>query len=371
VVRQWLSLLLAALLSATSIPGAGFLVYAGTYTRPNGSKGIYAYRFDTSSGKLNSLGLAAETVNPAFLVEHPNHKFLYAANETGSGTVSAFSIDAKTGKLTLLNQVPSGGSLPNHIAIDRTGRWVAVTNYGDGSYAIMPVAADGKLGAAVVGRHEGSSVTERQRGPHAHNFVFSPDNRNLLLADLGLDKIFVYRFDPAKGITPADPPFATVLPGAGVRHLVFHPNGRIVYAIAELNSTITAFSFDPSRGTLTDFQVARTLPGDYRGNSTTAEIVINKAGTMVYGSNRGHDSIAMFRVDPDRFTLSPPSFAPTLGKSPRHIAFDPTGGYIFAANQESNSIAMFRVHAATGQLTPHGESARDAPAPACIVFVPR
>jgi 6-phosphogluconolactonase len=299
-------------------------------------------------------------------------------NEDNNGSqpgnsVSAFAMDTKTGKLTLLNQVPARGVWPCHLALDKTGRWLAVANYGSGNMALMPVRPDGRLGeAAVVERHEGSSVNaERQQGPHAHEVVFSPDNRFLLLADLGLDKIFVYQFDAAKGtISPAGQPFAKVAPGAGVRHLAFHPNGKIVYAINEMGSTVTAFRYDPAKGALADFQSISTLPQGFKGASTTAEVAVNAAGTIVYGSNRGHDSIAIFSIDPEKFSLMAMDHAPTLGKTPRHFALDPTGGYLLAANQDTNDIVVFRVHPATGQLTPVGRPVTDAPMPVCILFVP-
>jgi len=362
------------LFAGTAARAADYLVFAGTYTR-GPSKGIYSLRFQTESGKLAPLGVAAETPNPSFLALHPNHRFLYAVNEGNAhgSTVSAFAIDAGTGKLTLLNQVSSRGAGPCHLAVDRSGRWLAVANYESGHLALMPVAADGKLGEATfVERHEGSSVNRaRQSGPHAHCVLFAPDNRFLLLADLGLDKIFVYRFDAAKGtLAPADPPFASVAPGAGVRHLAFHPNGRVLYAIDEMASTVTAFHYDPAGGALSDFQAISTLPENFQGRSSTAEIAVNAAGTRLYGSNRGHDSIALFAIDPVKFTLTAMEQTPTLGKTPRHFTLDPDGGYLLAANQDSSDITVFKVHPTTGELTPVGRPVTDAPFPVCILFVP-
>ena len=356
--------------------GAEYLVYAGTYTK-GASKGIYAYRFQTTNGKLTPLGVAAESVNPSFLIDDASHHFLYAVNEDNNGaqagnTISAFAIDAKTGKLTLLNQVSARGVWPCHLALDKTGRWLAIANYGSGTMGILPVHPDGRIGeATVVGRHEGTGPNhERQEGPHAHEVVFSPDNRFLLLADLGLDEIFVYSFDAAKGtMFPAEQPFAQVAPGAGVRHLAFHPNGRVVYAINEMGSTVTVFHFDPAKGTLADFQSISTLPAAFKGASTTAEVAVNAAGTVLYGSNRGHDSIAIFSIDQEKFTLMAMDHAPTLGKTPRHFALDPTGGYLVAANQDTNDIVVFRVHPTTGQLTPVDRPVTDAPMPVCILFV--
>lgn len=347
-------------------------MYVGTYTR-NGSRGIYAFRFNTSSGKLTSLGLAAESESPSFLAEHPNHKFLYAVNEAGrTGEVSAFAIDPKSGKLRFLNRVSSGGSSPCHLAVDWSGKWLAVANYGDGVMTIYPLGADGKIGdVATVEKHTGSSANpSRQRGPHAHEVVFSPDGKRLLLSDLGLDRIFVYKFDAATGkIAPNDPPSGSVEPGAGVRHFVFHPKGRTVYAIDEIGSTITAFHYDPMRGSLESFQSISTLPEGFKGQNSGAEIAINRAGTHVYGSNRGQDSIALFAVNPAKMTLTRIDDTPVMGRTPRHFTLDPTEKFLLAANQDSSDITIFRVHANTGQLTPVGQPVKDAPVPVCVLFV--
>ncbi|HSS97553.1 MAG TPA: lactonase family protein, partial [Terriglobales bacterium] len=252
-------LLLLVFLSSFSFAEAGkYLVYVGTYTE-RGSKGIYVYRYDEATGNLEGLGLAAETPSPSFLAISPNHKFLYAANETdeyqgqSSGSVTAFSIDAKTGKLTLLNQVASKGASPCHISVDHTGKFVLVANYTGGNVSVFPVGEDGRLGAASdFIQHEGSGPNhDRQEKAHAHWIDVSPDNRFALNADLGLDKVFVYRFDARKGkLTPNNPPFAKIAPGAGPRHLAFAPNGKFAYVIDEMASTITAFSYDAKAGKL-------------------------------------------------------------------------------------------------------------------------
>lgn len=365
-----LPFLAGTVLAASLAQAADPLVYVGTYTR-NGSRGIYAFRFK-SSGQLTPLGLAAETPSPSFLAEHPNHKFLYAVNEAGrTGSVSAFSIDAKSGKLTALNTVSSGGSSPCHLAIDKSGKWVMVANYGDGAMTVFPIQADGKLGeAAQVIKNTGTvHLPQRQGGPHAHEVVFSPDGKYLLLADLGLDKIFVYRFDPATGkLTPNDPPAGDVEPGAGVRHFVFHPNGRALFSINEIAKTVTAFHWDPAKGALTRYQSLSTVPDSAKEGGSTAEIQINKAGTRLYGSNRGHDSIAVFSIDKEKGTLTAMEQTPTLGKTPRHFTLDPSGKFLLAANQDSSDITIFKVHPNTGQLTPAGKPVKDAPVPVCILF---
>jgi 6-phosphogluconolactonase len=352
---------------------AGYLVYAGTFTNTT-SKGIYAYRFDTSTGKLTSLGLVAESTNPAFLIESADHRFLYAANERGtnSNTVSAYSIDRNTGALTFLNGVSAKGAAPCHIAIDATQKWIAVANYDGGNVAVLPIHPDGRLGEAVgFDQHEGSGPTPRQKTPHAHSVLFSADNHFLLGADLGLDKIFVYRFDANTGsISPNSPPFVKVAPGSGPRHLAFHPNGKVLYAISEIGNTVTAFHFNPSTGELTEFQSISTLPKDFTGASTTAEIAVNRAGTVLYGSNRGHDSIVVFSISKSDFKLTPVEWRPTQGKTPRNFALDPTGAFLIAANQDTDNIAVYRLDAATGRLQPAGQPVKDSPAPVSILFVP-
>lgn len=351
---------------------ADYLVYAGTYTKGD-SRGIYVFHFNPSSGKLSGPTLAAETLNPSFLAEHPNHRFLYAVNEGGQGgnTVSAFSVDAATGKLKPLNAVSSQGSGPCHLAIDATGKWLTVANYNNGTMALIPIHEDGTVGEAKqVEKHQGSSANpQRQSGPHAHCVLFSPDNRFLLLADLGLDKIFVYKFDAAAGtLTPNDPPSASVAPGAGVRHLAFHPNGRVLYSINEMGNTITAFHYEPKTGTLESFQSETTLPEVFKGNSSTAEVAVNRAGTRVYGSNRGNDTIALFAIDPRHETLSPMDHTSTLGKTPRHFTLDPTGKFLLVANQDTSDISVFKVHPNSGQLTPNGPPVKGAAFPVCLLF---
>ena len=372
----WIPILAAATL-APVVPvarGAGYLMYVGTSTvAPSTSKGIYAYRFEPGTGKLTPLGLAAETVSPGFLAVHPNHRFLYASNESGGGTVSAFAIDAKTGKLIFLNKVSSRGAGPAHVAMDKSGRWLAVAYYGNGGVAVFPVEADGKLGEATgYDQQTGSSVNpDRQSGPHAHGSAFSPDNRFLAVADLGIDRVVVYRFDAAKGtIAVTDPPYGKVPPGAGSRHLAFHPNGKVLYAVDEIGALVTAFHFDPASGALADLQNVSTLPADYTGRKSAAEIAVNRAGTVLYVSNRGHNSIAVFDIDPAKFKLKLRETVSTQGEKPRHFTLGPDGKYLLAANEDSSSVVEFRVESGTGHLAPTGETVTDAPHPMCIVFVP-
>jgi len=358
--------------------GSDYFVYFGTYTR-GPSKGIYAYRFEPAAGKFTPLGLAAESPNPSFLAVHPSGRFLYAANEHEEGdgpgknnNVSAFAVNQTNGKLTFVNKVSSRGEGPCHVTVDKTGKTLLVANYGSGSVAALPIQADGRLGEAVgFDQHQGKSVDPaRQMGPHAHFITPSPDNRFALAADLGLDKVSVYRFDPSKaGLMPNDPPFAMVRPGAGPRHLTFDPTATHVYVNGEMGSNVSAFTWDAKTGTLKEFQSISTLPAGFTGTSSTAEIQIDRGGRFLYVSNRGHDSIAMFAVDKASGRLTAAGHVPTGGKTPRYFTLDPTGAYLLAGNQASSTVSIFRVDAGTGKLTP-AQTLTDVPEPVAMAFVP-
>jgi 6-phosphogluconolactonase len=353
-----------------------YLVYIGTYTE-KASKGIYACRFDPATDRLAPLGLAAESVNPSFLAADPTRRFLYAVNEISqyagrsSGGLSAFAIAPGTGKLTLLNEVPSGGAGPCHLAVDKTGRYVLVANYEGGSLAVFPIRKDGRLGeASAFVQHKGASVNpKRQEGPHAHSIYLSPDNRFAVSADLGLDEVLIYRFDPGKGtLTPNNPAFAMVSSGAGPRHFAFHPNGKFGYVIDELQSTVTVFSYNPASGALDVLQTVSTLPQGFKGENAAAELEVLPSGKFLYGSNRGHDSIAIFAINTRKGTLTPLGHVPTLGKTPRNFAIDPTGSYLFVANQDSDNVVQFRVDPNNGFLTPTGQ-VLEVPSPVCVTFL--
>jgi 6-phosphogluconolactonase len=353
-----------------------YIVYVGTYT-DGSSEGIYGYRFQPETGTVTPIGLVADSVNPSFLAIHPNRRFLYAANEVSSydgnnGYVSAFRIDPETGRLTLMNRVSSEGTHPCHIAVDKTGKWLLAANYTSGSISVLPIKDDGSLGeASQTVRHSGSGINKmRQEGPHAHSVNLSPDNRFLLVTDLGIDKVVIYRFDAVKGTLEAnDPPFFKLHPGAGPRHLSFHPDGRRVYLINELDSSLTALSFDPAKGSLQEIGTVSTLPDSFTGFSTTAEVEVHPDGRYVYGSNRGHDSVTVFRIEESQGTAETISFISTEGKNPRHFAIDPTGGYLFAANQDSDSIVLFRIDRKSGGLTETGTVLQTSK-PVCVVFLP-
>lgn len=355
-----------------------YLAYVGTYTEKK-SKGIYAFRFHAGTGKLTPAGLAAEITNPTFLTIHPNRRFLYAVKEVDefagkkAGAVSAFSIDARSGKLTPLNEVTSGGPGPCHVSLDKTNKNVLVANYNGGSIEVIPIDGDGRLKepSQFVQHHGTGPNPERQEAPHAHCIQTSPDNRFALVADLGLDEVLVYHLDPARGaVTPNDPPFGKTPPGAGPRHFSFAPNGRFVYVINEIQCTLTTFSYDYQRGALKALQTVSTVPKDYKvtKDDSTAEVYVHPSGKFVYGSNRGPDSIAVFAIDQKTGLVNPIEHVSTQGKTPRHFALDPTGKFLLAENQDTDSIVVFHINQETGRLTPAGVKV-EAPSPVCLQFV--
>jgi len=364
-----------------------YFVFVGTYTTKTESKGIYEYEFDADTGKLTPRGVAAETRDPSWVAVHPTGKFLYAANEAGKASmVSAFAIEPKTGKLTLLNQLPALGEDPCYLSFDKTGKYVFVANYTSGNVVVFPIGGDGKLGAATANvRDEGKPGPnkERQDGPHAHWIETSLDNRFALVADLGLDEVLIYRFDAKEGILSRnDPPLMTVSallasswrgasvnPGAGPRHFVFHPQGKFGYVVNELDATVIAFSYQRNNGALSFLQTIATLPKDFSGRNDAAEIAVHPSGKFLYTSNRGEDTIAIFSIDPAKGTLTFVARVPTGGKEPRHFAIDPTGKYLLAENQFSNNMVVFQIDSATGGLTPTGKVV-EVPSPVDIAFVP-
>jgi len=363
------------LLTASSTACAESLpVYFGTYTWGQSSgKGIYRSLLDFKTGKLSDPVLAAEAKNPSFLEIHPSGKVLYAVSESGgAGSVTAYAVDATTGDLKVLNQQPSGGAGPCHVSIDHAGRNVLVANYRGGSASVIPIQSDGSLGEPTgFVQHEGSSVDpRRQKGPHAHSINVSPDNRFAFVADLGTDKIMIYRLDVAKGtITANIPAFARVKPGAGPRHFVFHPNGKYAYVINELDCTITAFAYDAASGALTEIQTITTLPDGFGGSNTCAEVRVHPSGKFIYGSNRGHDSIAIYGVDLANGTLTFVEHESTGIRTPRNFNIDSTGEFCLVANQGNDSVVVFRINQKTGALEPTGHRISVAK-PVCVRFLP-
>ncbi len=373
--------LLAAMLTApvrAADPPQKLLAYFGTYTGDDKSKGIYCYQFDLASGKLTEVGVTPGIKNPSFVAIHPSGKFLYAVSEVSeggkpTGAVTAFALDRQTGKLTALNHQSSEGAGPCHVSVDRAGKCVLVANYGGGSVASYPLADDGSLQAVVSAiQHEGSSVDKsRQAGPHAHSINVSPDNRFAFAADLGLDKVLIYKLDPAKGtIVPNTPPHAATPPGGGPRHFAFHPSGRFAYVCNEMKSSVTAFTYNADKGELTSVQTISTLPADkqdLKGNST-AEIQVHPSGKFVYCSNRGHNSLAIFSVDEKSGQLTAAGHQSTLGSTPRNFGIDPTGQFVIACNQATNNVAVFRVDQASGKLAQVGDLV-NVPTPVCVKFL--
>jgi 6-phosphogluconolactonase len=352
-----------------------YAVYFGTYTKSK-SKGIYRALFDTVTGKLGETELVAETTNPSFLGIHPSRKFLYAVGELAGkkgGAVSAFAIEP-SGKLTLLNQQSTVGTGPCYVGVDKLGKNVLVANYGGGSVAVLPIGADGKLAeASAFVQHVGSSVNpKRQQGPHAHSIFLDPANRFAFAPDLGLDKVMIYKFDAGKGtLVPNDPAFGAVAPGSGPRHFAFHPSGRYAYVINEMLCTVTAFAYDAGRGALSEVQTITTLPAGetVQPGYSTAEVVVHPSGRFLYGSNRGHNTIAVYAVDPETGKLTPVQHAPTLGEMPRNFNLDPTGLWLIVGHNNSDFVFVFSVDPATGKLTPTGQKVEVSMA-VCVKFLP-
>lgn len=373
-MRKTSIIVLAALWLMPVVQAAAkqYFVYVGTYTGPQ-SKGIYAYKLDADTGKLDTVGLVAELNRPSFLAIHPNRKYLYAVSELGTSTVSAFEINPKTGMLTPLNTVPTKGGSACHLVVDQTGKSLMVANYGSGSSAVaFHIGPDGRLSETTSQvQHSGSGPdTARQRGPHAHAVVLSADNRYVFVPDLGLDKIFTYRLDPVQAtLTAHDPPFAVVPPGSGPRHFAFHPKGKFAYSLNEMKSSVTAFAYDAKKGALTSLQTIANLPSEFTGVSNAAEIDIDAAGKFLYATNRGHDSITVYAIDSSKGTLTLVERTPTQGKTPRGMKIDPTGRYLIAGNQDSGAIVVFKRDPGTGRLTPTGVTA-SVGSPVCIEFVP-
>lgn len=347
--------------------------YVGTYTGPN-SQGIYLVDLDPESGALSAPALAGETKNPSFLALHPTQPYLYAAQEVGefagqkTGAVQAFRIDQRTGRLEALNSVSSRGPGPCFVAVHPAGKHVMVANYGGGNVSVLPVADDGSLrDASAFDQHTGSGPdASRQQRAFAHSIVPDPTGRYLLSADLGTDEIIVYALDPAGTIQRTHT--AKLAPGAGPRHIAFHPSGRFVFVNGEMGGTVTPFSWDAQTGTLRPHAPAPTLPASHKDKPSTAEVTVHPSGRFVYCSNRGHDSIATFAFDEAAASLTPIAHTPTQGQQPRHFAIDPTGRFIVAANQKSDNLVSFRIAPTTGALTLTGSTATVG-APCCVRFV--
>ena len=385
--RFWLfALILVVLLSSVllaQVKTSDRIVYIGTYTE-RGSKGIYAYKFDEAAGSLSPLGLMAETVNPSWLALDRSGRHLYAVNEVSeldgkpSGGVTAFAVDPVTHKLKQLNQVVSGGAGPAHLSLDNTGRYVLVANYDGGSIESIRLKDDGSLGEveSVIEHKDDQpakatdSKAAKTRVSHAHYIKASADDRFVVVNDLGLDRVFVYRFDQATGkLTPNSPPYVRSESGAGPRHFKFHPNGKFAYTTNELNSSVTAYRWDSQRGVLTPLQTVSAKPDDFTGKNDCSELVVHPSGKFLYAANRGHDSVAVFAIDQEKGTLTLVERVATRGKTPRNFNIDPTGRWLIAANMDSDDMAVFQIDQKTGKLTWSGKQVQ-LPSPVCIVFAP-
>ena len=375
-MRSTVCILGLILIGAASAPvsraRAEHVVYIGTYTEKTASKGIYAFRFNDSTGTLTPIGLVAETPGPSFLTASANGRFVYAVNELQNfegapgGSVTAFAVDAGTSKLTQLNVQPTRGAAPCHLALDRTGRFLAVANYSGGNYSLFPVGSDGRLQPAVS-VVAGQPIEANPAKALGHMVGFDADNKYLVTADKGLNQMLVFTFDARSGkVALNNTPPVMLPPGSGPRHYAFHPSGKWLFTISEQAATITTFAWNPKTGSLTARSSVPTRPAEVTSGST-AEIAVHKSGRFVYGSNRGHDSIAVFSVGADG-ALTLVEYEPTRGQTPRNFALDPSGRWLIAGNQRSDTLAVFSIDQKTGALTPAGELT-SVPSPVSILFV--
>lgn len=356
-----------------------WLMFVGTYTRGGGSKGIYVFQMDGESGSMTQVHVEEGISNPSFLAIHPNHKFLYAVNEVAEssgvpgGALTAYSIDASSGRLKRINRQSTGGPGPCHVGIDATGRYAVVANYNGGSVCMLPIDEDGSLkpSSHFIQHYGGTKVNpQRQEKAHAHSANLDPGNRFVVINDLGLDQLRVYEMDLEAGkLAFKEGSSVKSTPGAGPRHLDFHPNGRYAYAINELGSTLTAYRYDAAAGRLAKLNELSTLPKGYQGENTTADVHVSPDGNFVYGSNRGHNTLAIFRINGSDGSIKYVDDQSTGGKTPRNFAIHPDGKYLYAANQDSDSIIQFEVNHSTGELTPVGREIR-CPMPVCLKFMP-
>jgi len=352
-----------------------YYLLIGTYTSGK-SEGIYVYNFNTKDGSC-SLANKAKTSNPSYLAVAPNEKFIYAVNEkadstrfTTTGSVSAFSFNKKNGAMQEISTQSSGGKHPCYVSIDKTGKWLAAANYSDGSFAVLPINANGTLDApSQVIQHTGKGKDEkRQAGPHAHSASFSPDNKLLFVQDLGIDKVMFYRFDETTGkLTTPEVPFFEAAPGAGPRHIDLHPTKKIVYLIEELSNTVTVFKEEDHKAV--SIQTISSVPADYKGPSGAADIHVSPDGKFLYTSNRGSsNSIGIFSIDAETGKLRLVAHQSTMGEVPRNFSLDPTGNFLLVANQVTDNVVVFKRDIQTGLLSATGYQI-SVPNPVCLKWV--
>ncbi len=359
----------------TAVAQKNNYLLVGTYTAGGKSEGIYVYKFNTKNAAAKLID-SVKTSNPSFLAVAPNQQLIYAANEDGNstntgGNVSAFSFNRKNGKLQFINKQPSGGNHPCYVACDKTGRWLFAGNYNGGNFSLFPLNDDGSIGMVKnTVQHFGKSVhTERQEGPHVHGTFLSSDNKFLLVPDLGIDKIMLYKFDAVSGdLTVPKESFIQLPSGAGPRHLDFHPSQKYIYATEELSGTIASFNFS-DKGELKLFQTISAVPENYKGSLGGADIHVSPDGKFLYASNRGEaNSIVIYSIDSGSGALSTVGYQSTMGIKPRNFNFDPTGNYLLVANQGSGNIVIFKINHQSGLLTDTGKRIV-VPSPVCIKWV--
>jgi 6-phosphogluconolactonase len=377
ILARFIVLAIAATFVISPVAAKEMWVFFGTHVDAPGH-GFSVARFDTRTGALTKPEFLMQAANPGFFVFHPDGKHLYAANEVDTyhgqptGFVSAYTVDPVTAHLTLINEQPSAGAGPAYLSLDHTGRYLFVANYSGGTIAAFALNPDGSIGKQTAFfQHTGHSVnSDRQTAPHPHSIRMDPTNQFAIVPDLGLDKVFVYRFDARDGsLTPNDPPFVSVAPGSGPRHLDFAPSGKFVYVMTELAGKVLVFSWDFSRGVLTQLQSISSLPAGFSGTNTSAEIRVHPSGRFLYCTNRGDDSIAVFTVDAETGMLSFIQRVPTQGKMPRNFEFDPTAHWLLLANHDSDNVLVFKINLATGKLTQHGPPI-GVPNPFAVRFLP-
>ena len=346
-----------------------YYLVIGTYTKNSTSEGLYVYKMNTETGEVNAVSKAT-AANPSYLDISPDEKFVYAVNEDANdkGSVSVFSFDKNSGALNYIEKQNSGGDHPCYIAVNKTGKWVAVANYTGGSISTLPIMANGTLGVATTIQHTGSSVDkERQEKPHVHSTVFSPDDKYIFVPDLGIDKVMIYSFNAGSGKPePATAPFAATPPGSGPRHFTFHPNGKLAYLIEEMGGAVSAYKYKD--GKLTLFQHISTYPANFTGKKSSADIHVSPDGKFLYASNRVPvNNIAIFSIDKNG-KLTTKGYESTKGKVPRNFTIDPTGNFLLVANQESDSIVIFKRNKQTGLLTDTGNRIKVGK-PVCLKWV--
>lgn len=364
----WCNILLLAL-PVMSFSQTEYYLLIGTYTKGK-SEGIYVYKMNTQTGDVNFVSKVT-TANPSYLAVSPDEKFVYAVNEDANdkGSVSAFSFDKSKGNLQYIDKQTSGGDHPCYVAINKTGKWVAVANYTGGSFSTLPVMANGTLGTPTTIQHTGSGPNkERQEKPHVHSTVFSPDDQFIFVPDLGLDKVTIYSFNAGSGKPePAPVPFAATQPGTGPRHFIFHPNGKYAYLVEEMGGEVVAYKYN--NGQLTLIQQIATLPADFTGKKWAADIHISPDGKFLYASNRTpSNTIAIYAIDSKTGKLTPKGFEPVQGDVPRNFVIDPTGNFLLVANQETDNVVIFKRDTKTGLLTYTGKQLQVGN-PVCLKWI--